>query len=178
MISPGASQSSLMTGIHIYMGGIGIQEFCILIFTSIAIRFHLTLSKFERTQQVIDDKPRNWRMLIYVLYTSLALITMRIIFRMIEFASGLDPSKNPVPFHEAYFYCLDGLPMFIACVLLNIVHPGKVLQGEGSEFPRLTRAEKKAAKAAKKEAKRLAKEESKALRGGKNTQRQYELSNV
>jgi hypothetical protein len=34
-----------------------------------------------------------------------------------------------------------------------------VLHGEGSEFPRLTRKEKKAAKQAKREAKRIAKEE-------------------
>lgn len=178
LIQPGTSASTELLGIHIYMGGIGLQQFCILIFTCIAIRFHLTLRRLSQSPQVIDDKLRNWRPLLYVLYASLALITTRIIFRMVEFSSGLDPSKNPIPFHEAYFYCLDGLPMFVACVLSNVVHPGTILRGEGSEFPRLTRREKKAAKAEKKEAKRLAKEEKKALRQEKRTHKLSEESNV
>lgn len=61
--------------------------------------------------------------------------------------------------------CLDALPMLIAIALMNIVHPGRVLQGEGSEFPKgPTRKEKKAAKKARKEATRAAKEEKRALK--------------
>ena len=170
MISPGTSQSTLMTGIHIYMGGIGLQELCILIFTSIAIKFSLVMRQQERgltgtNNQILDGRPRNWRALLYVLFASLALITTRIIFRMVEFADGIDPSKNPIPYHEAYFMALDALPMLIAIVLMNIVHPGRILQGEGSEFPKgPTRKEKKEAKRVKKEAKRAAKEEKKALK--------------
>jgi hypothetical protein len=178
LISPGESESTQMLGIHLYMGGIGLQQFCILIFTTIAIKFHLIMKQQERTYQFPDGKPRNWRMLHYVLYASLALISTRIIFRLIEFASGLDPSKNPIPFHEAYFMCLDALPMFVAIALMNIIHPGRVLQGEGSEFPKgPTRKQKKAAKRIKKEAKRAAKEEEKALKGGKKT-KHNENSNI
>jgi hypothetical protein len=185
MISPGASQSTLMTGIHIYMGGIGLQELCILIFTSIAIKFSIVMRQRERElassrHQILDGKPNNWRVLLYVLYASLTLITTRIIFRMIEFASGIDPSKNPIPFHEAYFLTLDALPMFIAIALMNIVHPARILQGEGSEFPKgPTRKEKKEAKRIKKEEKRLAKEEKKALKAEKKMkQRMGSMDNV
>jgi len=48
--------------------------------------------------------------------------------------------------------------MVLACVLMNIILR-TVLVGEGSEFPRMTRKEKKAAKRAKKEAKKAAREE-------------------
>jgi hypothetical protein len=170
MISPGANPSTVMTGIHVYMGGIGLQEFCILIFTSIAVKFSLIMRKRERElagsrHQILDGKPNNWRVLLYVLYASLTLITVRIIFRMVEFASGIDPSKNPIPYHEAYFMALDALPMFIAIALMNVVHPGRILQGEGSEFPKgPTRKEKKEAKRVKKEEKRRVKEEKKALK--------------
>jgi hypothetical protein len=165
LITPGNSESTQMMGIHLYMGGIGLQQFCILVFTSIAVKFHLVMKQQEREHVILDGKPRNWRMLHYVLYASLALISTRIIFRLVEFASGLDPSKNPIPYHEAYFMCLDALPMFIAIALMNIVHPGRVLQGEGSEFPKgPTRKEKKAAKKARKEATRAAKEEKRALK--------------
>lgn len=162
MIQP--NSSSMMLGIHIYMGGIGFQEFCILIFTSIAIQFLLTMRRLERSSQIYDTPRNNWRFLLYVLLSCLALITIRIIFRLVEFSAGLDPKKNPIPFHEVYFYVLDASPMWLACVLLNIVHPGRILQGEDSEFPRLSRKQKKAAKLAKKEAKKAAKEEKRAMK--------------
>jgi len=150
------------------MGGIGLQEACIIVFTSIAIRFHLTMrqrttSSSPRTL-LHSARPDNWGLLLYALYAVLALITTRIIYRMVEFSSGLDPAKNPVPFHEAYFYALDGLPMWAACVILNICHPGRVLKGEGSEFPSLSRKEKKALKREKKEAKRYRQEEKRLER--------------
>lgn len=175
MISPGSSGSTVMTGIHIYMGGIGLQEFCILVFTSIAIKFSLVMRQRERElassrHQILDRTPNNWRILLYVLYASLTLITIRIIFRMVEFASGIDASKNPIPYHEAYFMALDALPMFIAIALMNVVHPGRILQGEGSEFPKgPTRKEKKEAKRIRKEEKRLVKEEKKALKEARKT---------
>jgi hypothetical protein len=51
--------------------------------------------------------------------------------------------------------------MFFAIILFNIVHPGRVLHGEGSEFPKgPTRSEKK-------EMKRMKKEEKKARKQGR-----------
>ena len=149
------------------MGGIGLQEFCILIFTAIAIKFFLVVRQQDRNGQILDGRPSNWRLLTCALFASLALITTRIIFRLVEFSSGLDPSKNPIPYHEFYFLVLDALPMFIASILMNAIHPGRVLQGEGSEFPRLTRQQKKEAKALKKAEKKAAKEEKKALKAEK-----------
>lgn len=82
---------------------------------------------------------------------------IRIIFRLCQYAQGTDPS-NPVLTHEAYEYVFDAVPMFIALVLLNVVHPGRVLQGPESEFPRVSWAEKKRLKREKKQAKRERKE--------------------
>lgn len=68
-----------------------------------------------------------------------------------EWAAGSEPDKNPIPFHEAYVFGLDALPMLLCVGLLNLVHPGRVLQGENSEFPKgLTRREKKEGKRIKK----------------------------
>jgi len=55
-------------------------------------------------------------------------------------------------------YALDALPMFFAVLLLNIWHPGRYLVGPESEFPKLSRQEKKALKREKKERKREKKE--------------------
>lgn len=144
------------------MGGIGLQQFCILVFTAIATRFFYVMQRQEKYGLLLPTRPKTWRRLLYVLYASLTLISTRIIFRLIEWSAGEDPTKNPIPFHEAYFMCLDALPMFIALVLMNIVHPASIMQGEGSEFPKgPSRKEKKAAKREKKAAKKEAKMEKK-----------------
>jgi hypothetical protein len=75
-----------------------------------------------------------------------------------EFGPGVSVD-NPILRNENYTFALDGLPMLLALVLLNAVHPGTVLRGPYSEFPRLTRKERKAIKQEKKDAKRATKEE-------------------
>ena len=89
-------------------------------------------------------------------------IKLRIIYRLIEYASGNGPN-NPLPYHEAYFYCLDATPMFLAALIMCISHPGHFLKGPNSEFPKLSRKEKKAAKAAAKAAKKGSKDHAKLL---------------
>jgi hypothetical protein len=173
MITPDAGHDAMMRGIHIYMGGIGLQEMFILIFAAICIKFNLVMRRQELSPAgtlILDGRPKNWRRLLYVVYASLTLITVRIIFRMAEFAKGLEPEDNPLPFHEAYFMVLEALPMFLACLIMNIVHPGTVLKGEGSEFPKgPTRKEKKELKRIKKEEKKARKEQKKAQKSSKNS---------
>jgi len=60
---------------------------------------------------------------------------VRIIFRLVEFGGGAN-GENELLKHEVYQMCLDALPMLIALVLLNVLHPAKVLQGPESEFPK------------------------------------------
>lgn len=64
--------------------------------------------------------------------------------------------------------------MLLALVLMNVVHPGLVLQGPDSDFPRLTRQEKKAAKQQKKAEKAQRKAEKKARKQGGSGYEMYE----
>ena len=57
---------------------------------------------------------------------------MRIIFRLCEYSQGL---SSTILHHEAYQYCLDSLPMFTALLILNIVHPGRIMPGKESDIP-------------------------------------------
>ena len=148
LIEPGQDPKTLKLGIHIYMGGIGFQEACIVLFTAIAVKFLLTMKRLERNNirgdQVLDGRPTNWKPLLFTLFFSLMLITTRIIFRLVEFSAGDDRAKNPIPYTEAYVLALDAAPMLLCVLLLNVVHPGRTLKGEDSEFPRgLERREKK-----------------------------------
>lgn len=51
---------------------------------------------------------------------------------MIEWSSGLDSS---IPDHEVYQYVFDSLPMFLALVIFNVIHPGKIMPDKESDFP-------------------------------------------
>ena len=58
--------------------------------------------------------------------------------------------------------------MFFALVLMNLVHPGRILVGPESEFPKgKSRKEKREAKKEKREAKKAKKEEAKAEKAKK-----------
>ncbi|KAL5359568.1 RTA1 like protein-domain-containing protein [Aspergillus floccosus] len=147
----------VMIGVHIYMGGIGLQQLCIIIFTVLCIRLHRQLRVLEQTRGFelgkADGMSRPWRWLFYAIYFGLVMITVRIIFRLCQFSRGTDPN-NPVLTHEFYEYVFDAVPMVLALVALNLIHPGMVLQGPDSEFPRISRKEKKRLRREKKEKKR------------------------
>ncbi|RHZ73718.1 hypothetical protein CDV55_108388 [Aspergillus turcosus] len=172
--------STTMLGIHIYMGGIGLQELFVLIFSGLAIHLHRRMAQMENSGELDQEKTTrgsiSWRWLFRALYGSLTLITIRIIFRLCQYARGTDPT-NPILTHEAYEYVLDATPMFLALLVLNVIHPGRVLQGADSEFPKVSTQEKKRIKREKKEAKRAEKEGKKNGRG-KNMEAPFESLSI
>ncbi|PLB54013.1 hypothetical protein P170DRAFT_469485 [Aspergillus steynii IBT 23096] len=148
----------VMLGLHLYMGGIGLQELFILCFLGLAIKLQ---RKVSREGYVAGDEDGKFparqglfhpSRLFYGIYFALAMITVRIMFRLCQYAQGYD-ATNPVLTTESYEYVLDAAPMFLALLALNVFHPGHVLRGPRSDFPRLTRAEKKELKRQKKERK-------------------------
>ncbi|KAF2395905.1 hypothetical protein EJ06DRAFT_534588 [Trichodelitschia bisporula] len=162
MASPGADPSTIKTGINIYMAGIGVQEAFVLCFVALMVVFHRAALRLEREGGALGQE-RRWRALLFALYAVLAMITVRIAYRIAEYGGGMKPS-NPIPFHEAYAYALDAAPMMVAILILAVVHPGRTLVGPESEFPRLSWKEKKVIKlerkAVRKEAKRVKREGS------------------
>jgi len=74
--------------------------------------------------------------------------------------------------HEFYAYVFDALPMILAALLLNIVHPGLVLKGPESEFPHVSRKEKKMLKQEKKAAKQQRKQEKRSAKEQRKWERQ------
>ncbi|KAJ7320816.1 RTA1 like protein-domain-containing protein, partial [Mycena albidolilacea] len=134
----GDSAKTTLLGIHIYMGGIGLQQFFVLGFTALVVRFHYKMKRIDGSTE--------WKRPLYTMYTSIGLITIRIVFRLIEFSSGV---YSPITMHEAPFYCLEALPMFAALLLWNISHPGQILVGPDSEFPKKEKKSKKGVQAEK-----------------------------
>lgn len=164
MLSPSNPANIQDIAKKIYLTGIGVQEFFIVLFLSLVIKFHVEARALDRQGVLPNPSGRRksmWQYLTYALYAVLALISMRIVFRLFEFSNGMDPRKNKLPFIEGYALGLDAVPMLLALLVLAVVHPGLVLRGEESEFPsrKVRKAERKEKKAAKKEEKRVRKEE-------------------
>lgn len=159
---PGTDPESVMLGIHVYMGGIGLQEFFILIFVGLAIIFHRRMLRGARGE-IIHEGNTGWKPLLYALYASLGLITIRIIFRLVQYSSGV---YGALATHEAYFYCFEAAPMVLAIGIMNVIHPGRTLVGPEAEFPKITRMEKKEAKRRKREERNARKEAKKGNKMG------------
>jgi hypothetical protein len=118
-----------MKGVYIYMGGIGLQQFFIFVFLGLAVKFHLTMN-------AIPLAKLGWKRLLITLYVSLICINIRIFFRLVEFSAS-KTALNPLPFHESYFYVLEGLSMGVAIGVWNLVHPEGILVGKEAELPGL-----------------------------------------
>lgn len=69
---PTAPAEEQMKGVHIYMGGIGLQQFFIFVFLGLAVKFHLTMARAER----MGTAKAGWRRLLWTLYASLAFISV------------------------------------------------------------------------------------------------------
>lgn len=161
MLSPGLDAHAMNIGKNIYMSGVGVQQFFIVLFFALIVRFQIAVQRSQASGA--GDPGRKWQWVTYALYAALALITMRIIFRLVEFSAGTDAS-NPLPYHEKYAMALDAFPMTLASLILAVIHPGIALKGPESEFPNRKegKSEKKKikeAKAAEKQKKQLADED-------------------
>lgn len=71
--------STIMNGVHIYMGGIGLQEFFILCYISLLVTLHRRLIRNEQLGINIEHLHRGsmpWRWLFYGTYAALFCITV------------------------------------------------------------------------------------------------------
>ncbi|MCJ1316866.1 hypothetical protein MMC15_002187 [Xylographa vitiligo] len=121
--------SMVTLGLNIYSGGVALQQVFILSFISLIIIFHRKMLRGEKFQG-----RHGWKRLLYPLYATLLLITLRIIYRIVEFANGGNAELND---NEVFLYVLDATPMLFGMIIWNIWHPGRTLLGPDSEPPKI-----------------------------------------
>ncbi|KAF4990690.1 hypothetical protein FDECE_14272 [Fusarium decemcellulare] len=165
LLSNDNDQNLVRIGQKIYMAGVGVQLAIIVVFLGLTACFYYKLREIEGRHIGL----MKW--LIWTMLLVLILIIIRIVYRLIEFGPGVN-EHNKLLTHEGYPLGLDAFPILFALVLLNVMHPGFVLRGPGSEFPKLSRQEKKALKQQKKREKEQKKAAKKARKQGS-----YELEN-
>ncbi|KIN02157.1 hypothetical protein OIDMADRAFT_28273 [Oidiodendron maius Zn] len=131
--------STVATGLHIYTAGVCLQQAVILSFLILCILFQRRMNRESERNLIQGNR------LVIALYISLALITYRIIFRIIEFSAGNDSViHNTLDNNEWYMYVFDEAPMFLALIVFHVYHPGHVLIGPESEYPKPSREDKAA----------------------------------
>ncbi|KZT53804.1 hypothetical protein CALCODRAFT_519810 [Calocera cornea HHB12733] len=128
----GAAEATSYRGSNVKSGKIlmNISLVCqiisMLFFIGVTFRFEYNC----RRVGLFPDKLRNG---LRVVYVSCALISMRTIYRSVEWfdAPNLDPSNPdsfpPVLRTEAYFYVFEASVMLINTFLLNIFHPTRLI---------------------------------------------------
>ncbi|KAJ5688153.1 hypothetical protein N7536_010772 [Penicillium majusculum] len=108
------SRSKLNLAKAIILAGLGLQVFFFAIFALVAVLFHIRLSSRRGGKVVHQGVNVNIR--LWNLYLCSVLITVRNIYRLVEYATGTDAYLSR---HEWPAYALDIGLMFIIMVISN-----------------------------------------------------------
>ncbi|KAI9657136.1 MAG: hypothetical protein M1821_003302 [Bathelium mastoideum] len=84
---------------------------------ALVITFHIRAKKAG----VLNKKLRTF---LYIIYISAALVTIRCIYRAVEYFLGF---LGYVYAHEAFYWVFEASAMFVYTVLLNVFHPARYL---------------------------------------------------
>ncbi len=113
--------SAMQTGAHIIVGGLLIQVLFFGFFITVAVLFDLRMSKHPTPQWTDPSIPSQKH--LKVLYIASVLITIRSVFRVVEYVQGND---GYLLRHEYYLYIFDSVLMFCVMVVFHVVHPSEV----------------------------------------------------
>lgn len=111
-IQVSGDENLISIGTKIILAGLIFQEVMLILFVYIAFKFK---------NNVQTDRPLSRH--IWVLYIQVALLWIRNLVRVIEFAQG---KYGFIKTHEIMLYIFDAAPMFFICLIYLILHPGRL----------------------------------------------------
>ncbi|KAL1861175.1 hypothetical protein Plec18170_001690 [Paecilomyces lecythidis] len=124
--------SSYKLGEHITIVGLCVQLAFFTFFVTTCALFHYRM-RSNPPQRVMGVSTgsstrtvQTWENVLVGLYAASALILVRSIFRLIEYAQG---NNGYLISHEVFMYVFDSTLMFLAMVAMNICHPSVILVG-------------------------------------------------
>lgn len=115
--------AGIQLGINIVIAGLAVQLFAFGLFVLMAAVVHKRLNQQPTAISLHADF--KWRRHMWVLYTVSMLVSVRSLFRLIEFAEG---SKGVAYNTEALMYVFDSSLMFLVVAVMAVVHPGMLLR--------------------------------------------------
>jgi hypothetical protein len=116
--------SSLTMGENVIISGLVTQILFFSFFVIVAVTFNIRMHKVP-TAKVHHNgiASQIWKKHLYALYGGSALILVRSVFRLIEYAQGND---GYLISHEVFLYIFDAVLMFAAMVIFAVIHPSEV----------------------------------------------------
>lgn len=121
------SESEINVGKNLLKAALLLQLASMIAFVLITARYQYKCAK-------TGTLPRNLNTVLIVLYTSCTFITIRTIYRTVEYfeAASLNVYQDvlhisPLLKHEWFFWVFEATFMFANTVLLNVFHPSRFL---------------------------------------------------
>ncbi|KAG8836176.1 hypothetical protein FRC17_009519 [Serendipita sp. 399] len=103
--------------------GLILQIVLFIGFVTVAVRFHANVRKANLVGR--------WTTVLYVLYTSAFVISVRCLYRVVEYFMG---TTGPLYRLEVYFHVFEATLMLINVIVLNVLHPGRFLPKSNKMF--------------------------------------------
>jgi RTA1 like protein len=132
--------SGATIGSRMILGGVALQLLWFIFFIVVAAHFHRRIRLYPTT--VAKNRPDiRWQWYLGSLYFVSAMIVMRSVFRLVEYAQGHDGYLQS---QEVFFYVFDAVPMLIVMAWMNWQHPGEIsslLRGSKSKSAETTQTE-------------------------------------
>ncbi|KID78000.1 uncharacterized protein G6M90_00g037950 [Metarhizium brunneum] len=120
-------------GRYVLIGGLSFQLVAFGLFLCVFRRFHVLANRMAR-----PEAPTGWQQVVLSVYISSVLIMVRCIYRVCEFAEGM----NGYAFRtEWLFWVFETLPMIGAIGIFVIYHPGRFLGQDGAAQPKESRSD-------------------------------------
>ncbi|KAI8686149.1 hypothetical protein NCS55_00289400 [Fusarium keratoplasticum] len=111
-------------GRNVLIGGLAFQLVAFSLFLCVFRRFHVLANRMA-----VDGAPKGWQKVVLAVYVSSSLIMVRCIYRVCEFAEGM----NGYAFRtEWLFWVFESLPMIGAIGIFCIYHPSRYLGRDGA----------------------------------------------
>ncbi|UPK97500.1 hypothetical protein LCI18_008435 [Fusarium solani-melongenae] len=111
-------------GRNVLIGGLAFQLIAFSLFLCVFRRFHVLANRMA-----VDGAPNGWQKVVLAVYVSSSLIMVRCIYRVCEFAEGM----NGYAFrNEWLFWVFESLPMIGAIGIFCIYHPSRYLGRDGA----------------------------------------------
>jgi hypothetical protein len=124
MANSSLTEKQRQVGANLVTASLALQVALFGSFGLLAAQFHIRARK-------INVLSKDIRIVLYVLYVSALIVTIRCIYRLVEYIQGWDSTiyKN-----EIFFWVFEAIIMFLNTALLNVYHPGKRLPRSNSVF--------------------------------------------
>lgn len=89
--------------------------------------FALLASLFHRRALRAGEHPGRWTKCLWTLYAGVALVTVRNVFRTVEFATSTSHNTGFILEHEALYYALEAVPIVLCAALFLVSNPAGYL---------------------------------------------------